>query len=61
MPVNDPQTETAAAPDLERQGQVIGGYDLLIAGHARSQGLASVAGNLGEFKRVAGLVCEDWT
>ncbi|MFZ4690377.1 MAG: type II toxin-antitoxin system tRNA(fMet)-specific endonuclease VapC [Polymorphobacter sp.] len=46
---------------LERQGQVIGGYDLLIAGHARSQGLAIVTGNLGEFKRVAGLVCEDWT
>jgi tRNA(fMet)-specific endonuclease VapC len=46
--------------DLERQGQMIGGYDLLIAGHARSRGLAVVTGNLGEFGRVAGLICEDW-
>lgn len=47
--------------NLERQSQVIGGYDLLIAGHARSLGLAIVTGNLEEFRRVAGLVCEDWT
>ncbi len=47
--------------DLERQGQVIGGYDLLIAGHARSQGLEIVTVNFGEFRRVAGHVCEDWT
>lgn len=45
---------------LERVGQVIGGYDLLIAGHARSQGLVVVTGNLGEFGRVDGLRCEDW-
>jgi tRNA(fMet)-specific endonuclease VapC len=46
---------------LERQGLVLGGYDLLIAGHARSQGLAIVTGNIGEFRRVAGLICEEWT
>jgi tRNA(fMet)-specific endonuclease VapC len=46
--------------DLERQGQAIGGYDLLIAGHARSRGLIVVTGNLGEFGRVDGLRCEDW-
>ena len=45
---------------LERQGQVIGPYDLLIAGHARSRGLVVVTGNLGEFRRVDGLRCEDW-
>ena len=45
---------------LERRGQVIGGYDLLIAGHARSRGLVVVTGNLGEFTRVDGLRCEDW-
>jgi tRNA(fMet)-specific endonuclease VapC len=45
---------------LERQGQVIGGYDVLIAGHARSRGLIVVTGNLGEFRRVDGLRCEDW-
>jgi tRNA(fMet)-specific endonuclease VapC len=45
---------------LEREGRMIGGYDLLIAGHARSRGLVVVTGNLGEFSRVAGLRCEDW-
>ncbi|MBE7213408.1 MAG: type II toxin-antitoxin system VapC family toxin [Gluconacetobacter diazotrophicus] len=46
--------------DLERRGQVIGGYDLMIAGHARSRGLVVVTGNLREFGRVEGLRCEDW-
>ena len=45
---------------LEREGRSIGGYDVLIAGHARSRGLVVVTGNLGEFTRVAGLRCEDW-
>jgi tRNA(fMet)-specific endonuclease VapC len=46
--------------DLERKGMPIGAYDLQIAGHARSRGLAVVTGNLGEFRRVEGLRCEDW-
>jgi tRNA(fMet)-specific endonuclease VapC len=46
--------------DLERRGAPIGGYDLLIAGHARSRGLTVITGNLAEFSRVAGLRCEDW-
>jgi tRNA(fMet)-specific endonuclease VapC len=45
---------------LERRGFPIGGYDLLIAGHARSRGLVIVTGNLGEFSRVDGLRVEDW-
>ena len=45
---------------LEREGRPIGGYDVLIAGHARSRGLVVVTGNLGEFSRVDGLRCEDW-
>jgi tRNA(fMet)-specific endonuclease VapC len=45
---------------LERRGQTIGGYDVLIAGHARSRGLVVVTGNLGVFNRVDGLRCEDW-
>lgn len=45
---------------LERQGRLIGGYDVLIAGHARSRGLIVVTGNLSEFGRVDGLRCEDW-
>jgi tRNA(fMet)-specific endonuclease VapC len=45
---------------LERQGRPIGGYDVLIAGHARSRGLIVVTGNRSEFDRVDGLRCEDW-
>ena len=45
---------------LEREGQAIGAYDLLIAGHARSRGLTVITGNLREFNRVKGLRCEDW-
>jgi tRNA(fMet)-specific endonuclease VapC len=45
---------------LERMGRRIGGYDLLIASHARSRGLVVVTGNLAEFSRVEGLRCENW-
>lgn len=45
---------------LERMGQPIGGYDVLIAGHARSRGLIVVTGNLSELQHVEGLRCEDW-
>jgi tRNA(fMet)-specific endonuclease VapC len=45
---------------LERRGQVIGAYDLLIAGHARSRGLVVVTANLSEFTWVDGLRAEDW-
>lgn len=46
---------------LGKLGRLIGGYDLMIAGHARSRGLTVITGNLGEFTRVPGLLCEDWT
>lgn len=46
--------------DLQRKGRLIGGNDILIAGHARSRGLIVVTGNLREFERVEGLRCEDW-
>jgi tRNA(fMet)-specific endonuclease VapC len=46
--------------DLERGAMVIGPYDVMIAGHARSRGLMVVTGNLGEFQRVSGLRSEDW-
>jgi tRNA(fMet)-specific endonuclease VapC len=45
---------------LQAQGKLIGAYDLLIAGHARSRGFLLVTGNLDEFRRVDGLRCEDW-
>ena len=42
------------------KGLQIGGFDALIAGHARSHGLVVVTGNVGEFSRVDGLRQEDW-
>lgn len=45
---------------LAKAGQMIGAYDVLIAGHARSLGLTIVTNNLREFTRVDGLRCEDW-
>jgi hypothetical protein len=44
---------------LETRNCVIGPYDLMIAGHARSRGSVVVTGNLGEFQRVQGLRSED--
>lgn len=46
--------------ELERAGNPIGSYDLLIAGHARSRGLIVVTNNMREFQRVEGLRMEDW-
>jgi tRNA(fMet)-specific endonuclease VapC len=45
---------------LERRGNPIGAYDVLIAGHARSRGLVVITGNTGEFGRVEGLRAENW-
>ncbi len=47
--------------ELRSKGSVIGPYDALIAGHARSLGLTVVTNNLREFERVAGLQVTDWT
>jgi len=46
--------------ELSRAGRLIGPYDLMIAGHARSLGLTLVTNNLREFKRVPGLRVENW-
>lgn len=45
---------------LESKGCRIGDRDMLIAGHARSQGLTVVTNNGREFSRVSGLNWEDW-
>ncbi|HUR43395.1 MAG TPA: tRNA(fMet)-specific endonuclease VapC [Aestuariivirga sp.] len=45
---------------LERKGQMIGAYDVMIAGIARSRGLVLATNNIREFKRVDGLRVERW-
>lgn len=61
-----PFTHRAAAEygriraDLQRRGTPIGALDMLIAAHAKSEGLTLVTNNTREFNRVAGLSLEDW-
>jgi tRNA(fMet)-specific endonuclease VapC len=46
--------------ELERAGRPVGPYDMLIAAHARSEGLIVVTNNRREFDRVPGLRTENW-
>lgn len=46
--------------ELERAGKMIGSNDMLIAAHARSEGLTVVTNNGREFERVPGLRVENW-
>ena len=45
---------------LKRAGTPIGDRDTLIASHAKALGLTLVTNNTREFKRVEGLLIEDW-
>jgi len=46
---------------LKRKGRTIGPLDMLIAAHAKSEGLILVTNNVREFNRVEGLKIENWT
>ena len=46
---------------LQKQGTPIGPNDMLIASHARAEGLTLVTNNTREFERVPGLMLENWT
>lgn len=46
--------------DLEKQGQIIGAYDLLIAAHALSEDLIMVTNNTKEFRRIPNLTLKNW-
>lgn len=46
---------------LASAGTPIGPYDVLIAGQARARDLTLVTANVEEFRRVDGLVLEDWS
>ena len=45
---------------IEAAGRPIGAYDLLIAGQALRHRMTLITANLREFRRVKGLVLEDW-
>jgi tRNA(fMet)-specific endonuclease VapC len=46
--------------ELAKQGQLIGPYDQMIAGHVRATGLILVTNNVREFERVSGIRVENW-
>jgi tRNA(fMet)-specific endonuclease VapC len=46
--------------DLRRKRTTIGELDMLIAAHARTEGLTVATNNTREFERVEGLNIEDW-
>lgn len=62
LPLDRASAEAAAKVlgELERQGNIIGPYDLLIAGQALAAGLILVTNNVSEFQRVSGLKLESW-
>ena len=62
LPLEEPVDRHYGAirSELERVGQPIGSNDLLIAAHAKALGVTLVTNNLGEFRRVSGLLVEDW-
>jgi|RhiMethySRZTD1v2_1073278.scaffolds.fasta_scaffold3736640_1 tRNA(fMet)-specific endonuclease VapC len=47
--------------ELARTGRLVGAYDMMIGGHARSESLILVTGNRREFDRIDGLRVESWT
>jgi tRNA(fMet)-specific endonuclease VapC len=46
--------------ELERQGQVIGANDMLIAAHALAIGAVLVTDNVKELERISSLTVENW-
>jgi tRNA(fMet)-specific endonuclease VapC len=59
--LEDARTTAMARASLAGQGTPIGPYDILLAGVALSRGLTVVTGNVKEFRRIPGLVVEDWS
>lgn len=46
---------------LQKRGTPIGTMDMLIAGHAKAEGLILVTNNVREFERVPNLKIENWS
>lgn len=61
-----PFSEKAAAEygkiraNLERKGNIIGAYDLMIGAHALSENITLVTNNTREFERISNLLLENW-
>ena len=58
---NELQPITAKfVPTSSKAGHPIGLHDMMIGGHARSEGLILVSNNLREFQRIEGLRVDNW-
>ncbi len=62
LPFDDPAAEIYGQLRiaLEKQGKLIGPYDMLIAAIALAHGVTLITHNTDEFKRVPNLMLEDW-
>lgn len=60
--LDDPAAQAAAQirAGLESRGEMIGPYDVLLAGHANALGLVLVTANTKEFARIPELALENW-
>ena len=58
--VEEAQAAARIRAALEGQGRPIGPYDILIAATALANGATLVTHNTKEYRRIAGLVIEDW-
>ncbi len=47
--------------NLEKQGKIIGAYDLMIGTHALAKNLTLITNNENEFKRISELSIENWS
>ena len=56
----DGNATAAIRAALSRRGTPIGPYDIMIAGTAMRHGLVMVTSNAEEFRRIDGLLIEDW-
>jgi tRNA(fMet)-specific endonuclease VapC len=57
---DDARAAARVRADLATAGTPIGPYDVLIAAQAMARDLTLITHNSGEFRRVAGLLLEDW-
>jgi tRNA(fMet)-specific endonuclease VapC len=56
----DAQAAAAVRASLRKRGTPIGPYDVMIGGTAVRHGLILVTSNSDEFRRISGLIVEDW-
>ncbi len=56
----DARTSGNVRAEMEARGKSAGAYDLLIAGQALRHHLTLVTANVREFRRIKGLLWEDW-